>query len=293
MDYKEFTRQAVTEIQERMGETVEIRLTEVVKNNNITLTGIMIVKKNSNVSPTIYLESFYEKHRRGESIKQIAKEIVALYEKQVGPVQMDMDFFTSYEMVRNNICHKLVHYEMNKEQLKQLPHIRWNDLAVIFYYDLGESMIGKATITIRNEHMEMWGISTEELYRTAQQNMKRKRPELLIPIKDMLEEIMKKHLSEEYRVPLYVLTNKDKMYGASALLYSGQLKILAEKLQSDLLILPSSVHEVLLLEDDREQDYAFYREMVREVNGSQVEPDEVLSENIYRYDRVKESIEEI
>ena len=104
---------------------------------------------------------------------------------------------------------------------------------------------------------------------------------------------MKKHLSEEYRVPLYVLTNKDKMYGASALLYSGQLKILAEKLQSDLLILPSSVHEVLLLEDDREQDYAFYREMVREVNGSQVEPDEVLSENIYRYDRVKESIEEI
>ena len=100
-------------------------------------------------------------------------------------------------------------------------------------------------------------------------------------------------LGQEDGVRMYVLTNKAKINGASAMLYSDKIRELADSLQSDLIILPSSVHEVLLLPDDHKQKYDFYRQMVEEVNTTQVEPEEVLSYSLYRYSRDKAEIEEI
>lgn len=97
----------------------------------------------------------------------------------------------------------------------------------------------------------------------------------------------------ESSMPLYVLTNRERIFGASAMLYSDKVRKLAEELNTDLLILPSSVHEVLLLPDDKAQNYDFYRQMVSEVNRTQVDPEEVLSFNLYRYDREKAEIEAI
>ena len=117
-------------------------------------------------------------------------------------------------------------------------------------------------------------------------------PELLLPMSELLEELMGVQV-EERELSFYVLTNKDKMFGASAMLYTEQMKRLAYRLQSDLLILPSSVHEVLLLPDDHDREYDFYRQMVQEVNATQVDPEEILSDSLYRYDREKAEIEEI
>ena len=93
--------------------------------------------------------------------------------------------------------------------------------------------------------------------------------------------------------PMYVLTNKEKCFGASAMLYSEKIGPLAERFGCDLLILPSSIHEVLLIPDDHVREYAFYRQMVEEVNRTQVEPEEVLSYGLYRYCRKNSEIEEI
>ena len=61
----------------------------------------------------------------------------------------------------------------------------------------------------------------------------------------------------------------------------------------DLLILPSSIHEVLLIPDDHQKGYDFYMKMVDEVNRTQVEPEEVLSYKLYRYSKNKAEVEEI
>ena len=123
-------------------------------------------------------------------------------------------------------------------------------------------------------------------------------PPSLIPLEEFLEEIVKDrgmHLEElpEGFPKMYVLTNLLKRYGAAALLYPGTLKKAGEVLGSDFAILPSSIHEVLLLPDDKAQNYDFYRQMVSEVNRTQVDPEEVLSFNLYRYDREKAEIEAI
>ena len=103
---------------------------------------------------------------------------------------------------------------------------------------------------------------------------------------------MIKRMNED-ELTLYVLTNREKIFGASAMLYSEKLKELADRFGCDLLILPSSVHEVLIVPDDRKREYDYYRWMVKEVNTTQVDPEEILSYNLYRYDRKKEEIEEI
>jgi hypothetical protein len=100
-------------------------------------------------------------------------------------------------------------------------------------------------------------------------------------------------IGKDTYMPMYILSNQEQMYGASALLYSKRIKNLADRLQCDLIILPSSVHEFLLLPDDGENEYTFYRKMVEDVNTTQVEPEEILSYSLYRYLREKEEVEEI
>lgn len=293
MEYKAFTEQLAGMVKEKLGEDYDVRLTEVVKNNQVTLHGVVIMGKQEKIVPTIYLESFYARYLKGEKQEELAEELVSFYHQHGFYPKFDTDKFGVFSEVKDSIYYRLVNYEMNENLLKEQPHLRWNDLAVTFYYVLEIAGEGRASVTIKKSYLEMWGIEEEELYRTACENMRRKKPEILTTMKELLEEMMSGQLSEEYRVPMYVLTNTDKLYGAATLLYSHKIKELADRLKRDLLIIPSSVHEVLLMEDGAEQDYEWLRNVVKEVNCSQVDPEEVLSENLYRYVWEQEKIEEI
>ena len=292
MNFKEFTDSIAGVLQRRLGENHTVTVTEVLKNNDIRLTGIVIMEESDNVYPTIYLEEPYRQYQDGASIQRIVEEILTLYEKHAHNINLNMDFFRDFSRIEDRIFHKLVNYDKNREQLLDVPHFRWHNLAVIFYYMMEDATVGRASILIHNNHLDLWGQAAEEVYRTAQQNMRRHMPELLLPMSELLEELMGVQV-EERELSFYVLTNKDKMFGASAMLYTEQMKRLAYRLQSDLLILPSSVHEVLLLPDDHDREYDFYRQMVQEVNATQVDPEEILSDSLYRYDREKAEIEEI
>lgn len=293
MDYKEFVKNIVNMLKDKMGDDYEIRVINVVKNNDVRLTGVIMMRESDRVSPTIYLEGPYRHYCAGDTLPVVVDGIIALYEEQVRDIHFDADFFQEFASVKDRIFHKIIHYEKNRGLLADVPHLRWNDLAVVFYYGVDEKIIGKATILIHNNHMDMWGQTVETLFQTAQCNMRRSKPEILIPLQRLVEEMTGGRIEEMEEVRLYVLTNRDKMYGASAMLYSDKIRELAEELQSDLLILPSSVHEVLLMPDDKAGQYQDYRRMVEEVNTTQVEPEEILSYHLYRYSRKKAEIEEI
>ena len=291
MDFNLFVETIVNLLREKMGAEYEIKVTHVIKNNDIRLTGIIMMRPTDKISPTIYLEEAYGACCEGKDMQEIADRIVALYRAQMRDIRLDMNFFCDFTYVKDRIFHKLINYEKNRELLEDVPHLRWCDLAVVFYYSLEEKSFGRASILIHNNHMNMWGQNVDILYRIAQYNTKSILQEILIPMRDLIRAMTGTETNGQGQNGLYVLTNREKLYGASALLYSEKIKELAQDLQSDLLILPSSVHEVLLLADDR--DYEFYRHMVEEVNATQVEPEEILSCNLYRYCRKKAEIEEI
>lgn len=291
MNFKEFTESIVELLEQKAEETCTVKVIEVIKNNDIHLTGIVIMRESDNICPTIYLEEPYRQYQNGASLEETAEEIMAAYEKHACHANLDIGFFKDFSMVKDRIFHKVINYEKNKELLKEVPHFRWHDLAVVFYYAMEEPALGKASILLHNSHLEMWEKTAEEIYSTARHNMKQKMPELLMPMPKLLEEMAGIELEES--VPLYVLTNSEKMFGASAMLYSEKMGELADRLGTDLLILPSSTHEVLLLPEPEDREYGFYRQMVKEVNTTQVDPEEILSFNLYRYDRQNEEVEEI
>ena len=293
MDFNVFTDNIVNVLQQRMGHEYDVKVTKVTKNNDIELTGVVLMKESDNLSPTIYLDGLFEEYQDGAYIEDLAEQIIRLYKEQLPAGRLDMDFFRNFEQVKDRIFYKLVSYDKNRKMLEKLPYYKWNDLALIFYYAMEEERIGRASITIHHQHLKMWEQSLDTLYAVAQENMKKSMPELLVSMKDLLEETTGLKMGEDTYLPMYVLTNQEKVYGAAAMLYSDQMKKLAERWQTDLLILPSSIHEVLLLPDDGQNEYAFYRQMVEEVNTTQVEPEEVLSYSLYRYCREKAEIEEI
>ena len=293
MDYQKFIEEIVNLLQEKMSADYEIKVTHVTKNNDVRLIGVIMMRESDRISPTIYLEEPYRQYCTGTDIREIADRIVSLYKEQMRDIDFDVDLFKDYERVKGRIFHKIINYDKNRNLLEDVPYFKWHDLAVVFYYAVEEKLMGRASILIHNNHLTMWEQTTEALYKTAQYNMRRSMPELLIPMQELVEEMTGVSLGQTDGVRMYVLTNQAKLNGASAMLYSDKIRELADSLQLDLMILPSSVHEVLLLPDDCEQQYDFYRKMVEEVNTTQVEPEEILSYNLYRYSREKAEIEEI
>lgn len=293
MNFETFVENIAEVLRERMGDAYEIRVIQVTKNNGVELTGVAMIRQEGSVFPTIYLESLYEEYLRGDSIEELAGRIINCHEEQSMALDLDMDFFHDYSSVKDRIFYKLVSFAENKKFLEDAPHLRWHDLAIVFYYALEDEVLAGASITINRQHMMMWRQNAESLYRAAGRNARRDMPELLVSIRELVEDVTGISVQGEDDLPMYVLTNREKRFGASVMLYSEQMAKLAEKFGCDLLILPSSVHEVLLLPDDHCQEYSFYRQMVSEVNRTQVEAEEVLSYGLYRYNRANAEIEEI
>lgn len=293
MNYKKFTETIADLLRERMGADYEVKITEVTKNNGVMLTGVIMMRKSDRISPTVYLEEPYRQYLAGTTLQEIVDRIVELYWDQMKDFNLDIDSFKEFEYVRDRIFHKLINYEKNSKLLEDVPYFKWCDLAVVFYYAVEEELMGRASILIHNNHLVMWEQTADVLYQIAQRNMRQRMPELLMPMQDLVEEMTGVKLHQKDEIRMYVLTNRAKINGASAMLYSDKIRELAKRLQTDIMILPSSVHEVLLLPDDHEQEYAFYRQMVEEVNTTQVEPEEILSYSLYRYSREKAEIEEI
>lgn len=284
MNFDDFAEEIAAYISER---GYEASVKEVNKNNGTRLTGIVLNEKDGNVHPVIYLEESFSRFQDGTDMEVLVDEIMETY--QMVHVDLDMDFFYDYEKVEKCIYIRLINFEKNEELLKCVPHVKWHDLAGVFYYAM--ELDGRATILLYNHHLEMWGKTAEEVYETAKANMKRDVPGRLATMGELYEESTGLKLPEKEPI-MYVLTIHGGMDGAAAILYSAELRNLSERLQSDLLILPASIHAFILVKDDQEK-YEDYRMMVRDVNRTGIEPQEYLSESLYRYNRERDEVEMI
>ena len=306
MSMKQFTEKVCNALQEVMGGQYKFSVKEITKNNGIRYQAVLFMKRGSNISPTISLEPFYEAYLEGQSMGDIIYDILCLYRKCAKEIRMDMKFFESYDNVRTRVFYKLIHKERNEKMLSEVPYQPWQDLALVFYYALEDARIGRAAIMIRNSHLQMWGIDRNMLCSDAAHNMRTMLPEELMPMQQMIREILREETSEEdiARLPeelsfaaakdadisMYVLSNKERIYGAASILYSEKIKRLAGRLDRNLIILPSSVHEVLLVPDNGHMEKEFLHNMVKEVNDTHVDPEEILSYNVYYYDRQADNI---
>lgn len=186
---------------------------------------------------------------------------------------------------------RLVGRKGNEELLGDVPHKEFLDLAVCFHYAYQGGPLGDGTILVHNSHMEMWDTSVEELYALARDNTPGLFPWECSTLEDILKEMDDRDTcgasapkgSHPGEVPMRVLSSRKRIYGAASVLYPGVLEKLALKWMRNLYILPSSIHEVILLEDTGAWKEGELREMIAHVNATAVAPEEVLSDSLYYY----------
>lgn len=301
MNIKQFARKVQDGVSKLLEEEAEVSVREVRKNNGVTLHGLMILKKDQNVSPTIYLDTFLELYEQGMSLSEVVSNIMSVYESGMPRQKVDMEFFREFSKVKDKIVYKLVNADKNRELLKQIPHICFLDLAICFCYAYYHKTLGNGTIMIYNTHVAMWNTNTVELMRLAKKNAPRLSPPECNSMETVLAELAEETQEESiftescFRgdskgIPMHILSNEKRTYGAACILYPGMLQQISESFSKDFYILPSSIHEVILLADDGWEEPEHLKEMVREVNATQVEPEEILSDNVYYYDHIQKEM---
>lgn len=284
MNYNEF-KQSVEKYMKKQfpAEDYEVSIRTVTKNNGVSMDGLCIFKKGINASPTIYLDSYYERYKKG----MILADVLCMME---GEYYLGMKNApdlphpeVNYETVKNRIIMRLINYEKNAEILQECPYIRLYDLAISFRWLAHQDDIGISTALITHKEMEHWGITKEELYRDASLNTPRIFPAHFSTLQDIVEK--SEYDIEPADILLYIITNEQGINGATSILYRDLLEQIGRRLKSNYYLLPSSIHEMMICPDKEDISPSMLLSLVKEANHMVVTMGEVLSDNIYYYDR--------
>lgn len=297
MEFTNFTTLVREEVERRTGENYRVRLNDVRKNNGVVLRGLTVMQDDSNISPTIYLNNYYEEYTSGRvTLVNVVNDVMDTYNRNKVNQSVDMRYFLNYESVKQNVIYKLVNTEKNKALLEDVPHIEFLDLSIVFQCLIAQEEFGTASILVHNIHLKLWDISAEELYRAAKENTQRIQKYEIKSMTEVLYDIMMEEEPEDFdyedcmagfrdNVPMYVLSNKRRIEGAACILYPDLIRDFADAIGSSFYIIPSSVHEVILLPAGQEEEITEIKSMIQEINDTQVSVEEILSYSLYFYDR--------
>lgn len=288
-------KQFMNEVAQRLGtaqqtEGFDIRCQIFTKNNNTQRYGILLQKENEMVTPTIFLERYYQNYLQEQtSVDEVAHHIVDILEDVKSHARQYQSLSLQFTDCQDNIIYRLISKEMNEALCEEIPYIPFLDLMISFCVVVNYTDQGVETIKITNELMNQWGITTAELYQLAEENTPR-----IFPAKiQLLSELLQKQLNlqdedeveDELRVPMIILGNKAGVYGASTILYPGVVEELADKWNGNLYVLPSSVHEFIILPEQNENSLEELSAIVQHINKDYVIQEEILSNRAYFYNK--------
>ena len=296
MDIREFTEKLKDEIREYLPDDVcrdvEIGDTTVVKMNDQKLHGLMFRMPGSDAAPTLYVNDMYEAYSEGADIGYLASEMANMYTQTKDsprPPEIKLDF----DAVRNNLTVRLLEKKRNREFLANMPYVSvGHGLAVIADINMGEDRGGDWRIAVNNSVLESMGVDKETLFAEAMNSSMLMDPPLLIDMSNALFSLDRENLLDrtdpiapEDIGGMYVLTNASGSFGAAAMFYPDVKEKAAELIGGDYYILPSSVHEVILVPDVQGISAKELSDMVKQANRTVVDEKDILSDNVYHYSR--------
>ena len=243
-----------------------------VNKNNTTLTAIVVKKEGSNAGAAIYVDGMYEKL----SVSEAARQILEQAKKALADFNLDVSFYTDFEKVKDKLTVRL--FSRNR-YAQDLAHRPVGDLYETLSVDVEmNSQLG--SIGVKPEHLDSWGITAAEAFEIAEKNMNAKEIKVM-NIMDMLGELMGTPAEGVELPDVYVCMFADSdTFGAPVMLTDKFREEMEEKFPDGYYILPSSVHEVIVLPQGSMQAMAL-ADMVKQINASVVDPSEQLSDSIY------------
>lgn len=279
MEYKEFKNRLLMLVQEKLeGEEEAFFLTRE-KNNQMEKEGICIQKTDGTQQTVIYLKELYDSYKDVTDLGRIAEKLITIFQGSKDIPEADV--LQDWESVKDAVQIRLVKKEWNRENLKSWVYREYLDFAVVLAVELYAEGGWSGSTPVKKESLELWGISEDEAYRKAMENLNRENYQIV----SMDELLPEGYSSGEWE--MYVLMRENKGFGAGLMLREDILHRFAKEQGCSLYILPSSRHELILLKQEKNMDSGRLKEVVRLVNAEPgvLMQEDLLSDNVYYYDR--------
>ncbi len=301
MDYDEFKERVMNEfidyLPERYSDCV-LELHQVPKLNEV-LTGIAIKPREpckAFIAPTFYMERLYSQYEESGSFERTMSDQAIYLEESIKFIPKNI-LSLDFSKVKEKIVFQIVNTADNVEMLIKCPHRNFEDLSVVYRAITGISNSGVSGFLITNDIAEVEGLTENELYQFAFENTKRLFPFKSERIEVIMRRLMRRWGADEEEIkeafpgytktPLkervYVVTNKHDFFGANALLYNDVIADVAKKIGTDCYILPSSVHDLIVLSTEIYYKQNKLANIVKTTNNESVRPSERLSDSVYMY----------
>ena len=303
MDYENFKEQLIEDLKERLfgnGDEINISVNEVKKLNE-SYEAITATPEGSNIGVNIGIDKFYDAYENGTSFDELVDRAEDVIMKGLNErPDFNLDSLSDYSQMKEKLAMEVVSAENNKEMLETVPHQNLEDMAVVYRFVLNSDDEGRASILVTNQLIENMGVTPEQLHADALENAPKIKPVEIKGMSEVMAEMMGVEQAEMMGIfpvapedeKIYVATVPDKVHGAGVLAYQNFMDQAAERAGGDFYILPSSLHEVLIVPDNGEMGLKDLEAMVKEVNATQVAPADKLTDSVYHYDS-KEKIFEL
>lgn len=300
MSYQEFLKEVSVMLSNKLGHKVSVMIQRVVKDKDEKLGIVIKGSSGISITPILYLEDIYQDFKKNGNIEKCVMDIIARNEKYTLPNEMEqvlLKEIVNWEKMSPNVYPLLINTERNIEQLVHMDHRSYLDLSLCYVVKIKDS---ERTISLRITRVlsQVWNVTEEELYQAAMQNMK-KDEYAIMSMLEIIENIRKQSITTkedelldtlqacelEATEKMFILTNKEKKYGATGLLDVDMIREFSQRHNADVFIIPSSIHELILMIDSPLLDGSCIKKMVEEVNSKELHESEVLSDNVYYYSK--------
>ena len=300
MDYKEFKEKFKEDLMNKLtGEDLEVRDHQVNKLNE-SYDALTITPVGAQIGMNLPVDRFYNAVEAGMDYDEAIEKAYYIVENALEKTpEVDVEGLTDYSRMKDKLAMEVVSSETNAEMLKTVPHKDMEDMAIVYRFVLSSDEDGRSSVLVTNQMLDVMGITAEQLHADAMENAPQLKPVEIKGMTEVLCELMGFEQASEMGIPInpeeeqmYVASVPDKVHGASVIAYEGFMDKAAERAGGDFYILPSSLHEVLIVPDTGQMSLTELENMVREVNATQVAPEDKLTDSVYHYDS-KEKIFEL
>lgn len=295
--YEEYIKEHIKEyLPSEFGEA-RVSIKKETKNNDRSVTLLTIMKPGENINPAIHIDKFVKQIHDGRDLDAVMWEIANIRVTYKCDKSWTLN---NYEIIKPLLSIQICDTENNIEYLKDKPHIPFGDFSIFYRIQTSYRDDGIVSAAINNDTLKLWGITKERLHKDTISAEKNRNSVCLYNIEDMLNQAKSKKEPENLfgqeqiintkQHYMYVLTNRDKTNGAGVLAIDGVLEKIGKSFNSDFYVLPSSVHEVIILPDIIGMDLATCEGIVKDINAAMVAPGDRLSDKVQRYDRATKTL---
>lgn len=280
LTYDTFCEKFIGQLQSLLGDSYLLKKEEAIGYNDTHKEVLLMEKKGSCCMPRFDLRAYYETHMEGMEIEELAKKAAYAINAEDIPSEADIKALLDPEQIRNRLIIRLLNRKTNESILNEMPYLPFLDLAITFHLLVEEKKDGTKSVRVTNKLWEEYiGDSVLQMYRQALLNTERLFPARMMQMEKLL------HLSElGISSGLFIVSNPQGIYGAAVLLYEGVQEKIRGILEEDYYVIPSSVHEVLVIRESDVQDVDMLKSTILEVNRTQVGAEDILSNLLYKYE---------